>query len=146
MAMNNDKDPDLQYNFSHGDKRSIVKAMWYGSKGQCPSCGDGALFSKYLKVNNNCPNCQEELFHHQADDAPPYFTILILGHIIVPIVIAVESTWQPPLWLHALIWFPTTIALSLVFLQITKGAIIGLQWALKMHGFDNDLKKNQHMN
>ena len=116
-------------------KRSVSIAMWNGAKGKCPACGKGSLFDGYLKVKDTCSECNQELHHHQADDAPPYFTILILGHILVPIIIGIEQAYTPSLWVHAAIWTPTTIILSLVFLRIIKGAIIGLQWASRMHGF-----------
>ena len=55
---------------------------------KCPACGKGAMFNAYLKVNDRCPACGEELHHHRADDAPPYFTMLIVGHIVVALVLA----------------------------------------------------------
>jgi uncharacterized protein (DUF983 family) len=75
------------------------------------------------------------LHHHRADDAPPYFTILIVGHFIVAGVMMVEEYFHPDYWIHILMWFPLTIGLSLWFLPRVKGALIGLQWALRMHGF-----------
>jgi uncharacterized protein (DUF983 family) len=82
--------------------------------------------------------------HHQADDAPPYFTILIAGHIVIPLLMMTELTFAPPLWLHLLIWVPLTAILSLVLLPSVKGAIVGLQWAQKMHGFGQ--KGGAHLN
>ncbi len=95
------------------------------------------LFSSYLKTANTCTACGEELFHHRADDAPPYFTIFIVGHIVVPLLMTVELLYGPPVWLHLAIWLPLTVLLSLALLPIVKGAIVGLQWALKMHGFED---------
>ncbi|MGH1351423.1 MAG: DUF983 domain-containing protein [Methyloligellaceae bacterium] len=124
-------------------RRSLSTAMWRGAKGQCPACGTGRMFDKYLKVSESCSQCGEELFHHEADDAPPYFTILILGHLLVPIIIMVERAFTPSLWVHGAIWLPVIIILSLVLLQITKGATVGLQWAYLMHGFGNEQRKNE---
>jgi uncharacterized protein (DUF983 family) len=117
-------------------KRSVFQAMARGARGRCPSCGMGRMFSRYLKVADRCPHCAEALHHHRADDAPPYFTIFIAGHIIVPLLLAFETAFKPPLWLHALIWAPLTVAFCLALLPMVKGAIVGLQWALYMHGFD----------
>ncbi len=119
-------------------KRAVFSAMLRGARGQCPSCGTGRLFERYLKVADYCPHCSEALHHHRADDAPPYFTILLVGHLVVPLLLTLEIALRPPLWLHALIWVPLTIALCLALLPIIKGAIVGLQWALYMHGFDPD--------
>lgn len=109
--------------------------MRRGARLRCPACGQGALFHKYLKVSDHCPSCGEELHHQQADDAPPYMTILIVGHIVVPLVLYVERGWQPPEWLHLVLWLPLTLALVLAILPVAKGALIALQWALRMHGF-----------
>lgn len=117
-------------------QRSVWQAMLRGARGRCPACGGGRLFPRYLKVADHCPVCNEALHHHRADDAPPYFTMLIAGHLLVPALIASEIAFRPPLWVHALFWVPITIAVCLALLPAVKGAIVGLQWALWMHGFD----------
>jgi len=94
------------------------------------------MFSAYLKVNDRCPACAEELHHHRADDAPPYFTILIVGHIIVAALLSVELTFGPPMWLQMVAWPILAVVLCLVLLPCIKGALVGLQWALRMHGFE----------
>ena len=98
------------------------------------------MFRRYLKVADACPHCGEELHHHRADDAPAYFTIVIVGHIVVSLVLAVEMAFRPALWLHLALWLPLTVILTLVFLPSVKGALVGLQWALRMHGFDPNAK------
>ena len=116
-------------------QRDMATAFKRGALGRCPNCGKGNLFRAYLKVADTCNVCGEELHHQQADDAPAYFVIMLVGHIVVPIVFAVEMAFTPPYWLHALIFIPLTIALAVLFLQPIKGAIIGWQWAQGMHGF-----------
>lgn len=116
--------------------RPLAQAMLRGAKRRCPSCGTGALFSSYLKTVTTCDVCGEELFHHRADDAPAYFTIVVVGHVVVSLVMMLEMALHPPLWIHASLWIPLTVGLALVFLSPIKGAIVGLQWALRMHGFD----------
>jgi len=120
---------------STGD-RSILQSLLRGAHLTCPACGTGAMFKSYLKVSDHCPACAEALHHHRADDAPPYFTIVIVGHIVVGLVLAVEMAYRPPLWLHAALWLPLTVLLALAILPPIKGALVGLQWALLMHGFD----------
>ena len=115
--------------------RSVVQAMKRGAMLRCPHCGKGHLFRAYLKVNDTCPSCGEALHHQRADDAPPYVTILIVGHVVIGAMLAVDIAYAWPMWLHALVWLPLTIALSLALLPVVKGALIGLQWALRMHGF-----------
>ena len=111
-------------------------AILRGLAKKCPSCGKGDLFGKFLKINDYCPHCGEELYHHRADDAPPYFTIFILGHILVPLIVFVEKVYRPEIWVHLSIWFPLTIIATLFLLPRVKGATLALQWALCMHGFE----------
>ena len=118
--------------------RGIFPAMLKGARGRCPACGEGRLFRRYLEVADACPACGEALHHHRADDAPPYFTILIAGHLLVPLLLMFERALTPPLWLHIAVWGPFTILVCLALLPLVKGAIVGLQWALYMHGFDPD--------
>lgn len=116
--------------------RNVMQAILRGLALRCPNCGSGALFWKYLKVQEACPSCGEALHHNRTDDAPPYFTMLIVGHFIVGGVLAMERAFSPPTWVHLAIWLPLTLAASLWLLPRVKGALVGLQWALYMHGFD----------
>lgn len=86
-----------------------------------------------------CSSCEEELFHQQTDDAPPYFTILIVGHIILPMALGAEKFWHWDTTTHFMIWLPAIVILSLILLPCIKGAIVGLQWALRMHGFSGEI-------
>ncbi len=115
---------------------SLAKAMWRGFRLRCPNCGRGWLFGRFLKVLDHCPECGEELFHHRADDFPAYLVIVIVGHVIVPAILAVEIAYRPPYWVHFSLWVPLTIVGALGLLQPVKGAIVGLQWQLGMHGFE----------
>lgn len=119
-------------------KRPLVRAMVRGARNTCMNCGKGRLFARFLKPDHACSVCAEEFHHHRADDAPPYFTIFIVGHVIIPGLLIVEVTWRPELWIHMAIWVPLTIIMSFALMQPIKGALIGLQWAFYMHGFDPD--------
>ncbi|QPC45139.1 DUF983 domain-containing protein [Kaustia mangrovi] len=110
--------------------------MMRGARLRCPACGEGSVFARYLKVAPVCGECGEELHHHRADDAPPYFTIFIVGHILVPIALAVEQIWQPPMGLQMAVWLPLALAMTVSMLPVVKGSVVGLQWALFMHGFE----------
>jgi len=117
-------------------RRDLKQAMWRGFLCRCPNCGEGKLFRAYLKTNDVCSVCGLELHHHRADDFPAYLVIVIVGHIIVPMVLAVEQNFAPPYLVHLAVWLPLTLSMSLALLQPVKGAIVGLQWAFRMHGFD----------
>ncbi len=121
-------------------RRPLFKALTRGWRGKCPACGEGRLFSAYLKVNDTCPACGEELFHHRADDAPPYITILLVGHLLVGLMLHLEMVWSIPPMVYLLTLVPLAVVLPLLLLPPIKGAIVGLQWANYMHGFDPDNK------
>ena len=116
--------------------RPISNAMLRGALHRCPSCGKGGLFARYLKVRDHCTECHSALHHHRADDAPPYFTIFIVGHLAVGGVLAMEQAMKPSVWVHVAIWIPFVIICSLLMLPRIKGILVGLQWALRMHGFE----------
>ncbi len=98
--------------------------------------------SGYLKITDRCSHCRIELHHHRADDAPPYFTMMIVGHIVVPLLVVTEKTWHPPLAYHFAAWIPLAVLLTALLMPRVKGAIVGLQWALQLHGFDG---KNENL-
>jgi uncharacterized protein (DUF983 family) len=115
--------------------------MTRGFRCRCPNCAKGHLFGRYLKVADHCEACGEDFYHHRADDFPAYLVIIVVGHVIVPAILAVEIAYSPSYWLHVLIWLPLTLVSSLGLLQPTKGAIVGLQWQTGMHGFEAARKR-----
>ena len=119
---------------------SNFEAMKRGWFGRCPNCGEGRMFRAFLKVADHCPACGEDLHHHRADDFPAYVVILIVGHILVPIVLLVETHFAPPYWVGMTLWPAAVVVLTLALIQPVKGAIVGLQWAMGMHGFDQAKK------
>jgi uncharacterized protein (DUF983 family) len=105
-------------------------AIRRGWRGRCPRCGEGALFRGFLKMQSVCPVCALGLEPYRADDAPAYFTIFAVGHIVVPLVLALERYGnEPPLWFHAALWLPLSVLLALLLLPRIKGAVIALLWA-----------------
>src|SRR5262245_55856230 len=75
---------------SDPDPITLSQALWRGFTGKCPSCGHGRLFHRFLKVIDHCEGCGEALHHQRADDFPAYLVIVIVGHTLVPIMLAVE--------------------------------------------------------
>jgi uncharacterized protein (DUF983 family) len=109
--------------------------MKRGFLGRCPRCGEGRLFRSFVKTVDRCEHCGEELFHHRADDLPAYLVVVIVGHIVVGSFLAVETLVDLPLGAQLAIWIPLTIVLAIALLRPVKGAVVGMQWALYMHGF-----------
>ena len=118
------------------EKRSMGKAVMNGVKLRCPHCGKGRLFSSYLKVADHCDVCSEELFHHRADDFPPYIAIFITGHLIIGLMLEMEFHLQIEPWMYAVTLVPLALIIPLLTLPSIKGAVVGMQWAARMHGFD----------
>jgi uncharacterized protein (DUF983 family) len=119
------------------EKRDVWTAIKRGFRGRCPRCGEGKLFRAFLKVDNNCSVCGLDFTPHRADDLPAYLVIIIVGHIVVPTALLIETNYSPPVWLQLAIYLPVTLVASLALLQPVKGAVVGMQWALRMHGFDD---------
>jgi Uncharacterized protein conserved in bacteria len=120
------------------EKRNVWTAMKRGFRGRCPRCGEGKLFRAFLKVDDHCSVCGLDFTPHRADDLPAYLVIVIVGHIVVPTVLMIETNYSPPVALQLAIYLPLTLILSLLLLQPVKGAVVGVQWALHMHGFDEE--------
>ena len=115
--------------------RNLWQALTRGWRGRCPECGEGKLFGVYLKPVHSCRNCGSEMHHHRADDLPPYLVIFVVGHVVVAGYMMVESYLLWNSWQHLALWVPITTVLALAMIQPVKGAVVGLQWANRMHGF-----------
>ena len=107
-----------------------AQALARGAVGRCPACGVGHAFRGYLKVVPECAHCGAPLGLVRADDAPPYFTIFLVGHFVVAAMFKLERAYAPSLWLQAAIWLPVTLVLSVVLLRPVKGATLGLMLKL----------------
>jgi uncharacterized protein (DUF983 family) len=118
------------------ERRELMPAILNGMRCRCPKCGEGKLFRAYLKVNDTCPACGEAMLHHRADDLPPYIAIVIVGHLLVGALLHAEMTMSVDPWMYMVTLVPLALILPLVLLPSIKGAVVGLQWANRMHGFD----------
>ena len=114
------------------DEKSILTGLKRGLSRRCPNCGEGRLFIKYLEVRCPCESCGTDNTIYPSDDFPPYLTILITGHVLVPLFILTDRVYEPPLWLESVIWLPATVIMCLALLPLMKGATVGLCWATNM--------------
>ncbi|MEO0544229.1 MAG: DUF983 domain-containing protein [Pseudomonadota bacterium] len=125
-------------------KRPLWRAMARGWRGKCPSCGQASLFSGFVGTVDTCSHCGEHIAHHRADDLPPYLNIFVVGHVVVGAMLLVMqfTDWNP--WLHLALWGAVTIVMAIMLMRPLKGAVIGLQWANRMHGFgpENDFDRD----
>ncbi|MEZ5757787.1 MAG: DUF983 domain-containing protein [Emcibacteraceae bacterium] len=115
------------------DSYSLFTAIGRGLKRSCPHCGKGHVFKGYLKPND-CTNCAAPIGEIRADDLPPYLTIFLVGHIVVPLLLFVEALYHPSLFFQMAIWPTLALLLTLLFLPFIKGGALGLMWYLRIKG------------
>lgn len=117
-------------------KRNLAVAVGRGFVGRCPNCGKGAMFRAYLSVNPRCPVCSEDLSAERADDAPAFLTLLVACCVGgAGVLLSDDASSQLPLLAVAVIWLAVTAVVGLLVLPQIKGAVVGYQWALRLHGF-----------
>ncbi len=110
-------------------EKSTLKGIARGLACRCPNCGEGRLFSGFLTLRTPCEVCGTDNTIYPSDDFPPYLTILVVGHVILPLFMWVDFVYAPAMWVQAAIWLPATVIMSLVLLPRMKGATVGLCWA-----------------
>jgi uncharacterized protein (DUF983 family) len=113
---------------------SVWSALRRGASNRCPVCGEGAVFAGYLRPVPACSACGTPIASLRSDDAPPYLTIFLAGHLLLPPILWVERAWQPPMWLHMTLWLPLMTLACLALLRPVKGAVIGLMLRLGLDG------------
>jgi uncharacterized protein (DUF983 family) len=112
---------------------TLAMAIGRGLRGRCPACGKGSIFNGFLRVAAACIECGAPLGLARADDAPPSFTILVVGHIVIPLLFIVDrSADQLPLWMMSAIFLPLTLGLALGLIRPIKGGTVGLMLKLNM--------------
>ena len=124
--------PDRSADRTSDPLPSLPTAIGRGLLGRCPACGKSHLFNGFLKVVANCAHCAAPLGLTRADDAPPYFTIFVTGHIVVPLMMAVDRAQEPSTLTMAAIFLPLTLVLALGLLRPIKGGTVGLMVNLNM--------------
>lgn len=122
------------HSFQAAAERSTAAAVKRGLRLRCPCCGEAPAFRGYLKVVERCARCGEPLGRIRADDFPPYLTIFVVGHIVVPLLLLAEQKWAWPLWTQMVVWPATTLLLCLLLLKPIKGGVLGLMWSLRLRG------------
>jgi uncharacterized protein (DUF983 family) len=118
---------------------ALGDALKRGLFGMCPACGKAHLFRGFLRPVEACSSCGAPLGKVRADDLPPYFTILIVGHVVVPLMLWLERAEAPPLWVHSAIWVPVTLGMTLGLLRPVKGVVVGLMVHLGMPRPEEDV-------
>lgn len=121
--------------YTDEDDRPFSRSIRRGLMCRCPNCGKGRLLENYARVRDACPACGEDFHHHRADDGPAYLTILVVGHILAPALMATYFAYEPSPMTMITMFGIGCIALSLFLLPRFKGMIVAIQWSRRMHGF-----------
>jgi uncharacterized protein (DUF983 family) len=124
----------METNLRYTNQRPVARSIRRGLLGRCPCCGQGRLFGAYLKPARDCPQCGEAYGDMRTDDAAPWLTILVVGHIVGPLIVIAERNYQPSIEAMIGIFIPMTLFLTLWMLPHAKGALLGLMWALRLRG------------
>ena len=99
-----------------------------GLAGRCPQCGKGKLFQGFLGIRPCCEACGLDFAFADAGDGPAVFVILLAGFIVVGAGLLAEIRYAPPLWVHAVLWVPLVLIVTLAPLRLLKGLLIALQY------------------
>lgn len=108
----------------------LAPSVFRGLSGRCPSCGQGRLFWKYLKINSRCEHCDEDLARYPADDGPAYLTILLVGHLIVAPMLFFPIVWESNPAYSMPIILGSLAVVTLLVLPRVKGGWVGMMYAL----------------
>ena len=109
-------------------KPALMQPVLTGLSGRCPRCREGSLFAGFLSVGKKCEACGLDYAFADAGDGPAVFVILLSGFIVVGSALIVEAVYQPPFWLHAVLWGPLILVVTLLPLRLLKGLLIVLQY------------------
>ena len=116
---------------NHDDDYAPQSAYATGLAGRCPRCGEGHLFSSFLTVAPSCEVCGLDLKFADSGDGPAVFVMLLAGFIVVGAALFVEVRYEPPMWVHLIIFLPLALVVCLGMLRPLKGVLVALQYRNK---------------
>jgi uncharacterized protein (DUF983 family) len=115
-------------------KGPVWRAMRRGFMLRCPNCDKGRVLTGFLKPSTACGHCGEPYDHIRTDDFAPWLSILVIGHLLVPLAILVETLFRPSMLVHLLVWVPIGMEMVFLFLPRAKGLALGFMWAMGLRG------------
>jgi uncharacterized protein (DUF983 family) len=113
------------------EPRPFLSGLKRGLRQRCPDCGQGRLYRAYLKVEPTCEACGHDLTAYRADDGPAYFTILLVGHLLIAPLLIFHFIWEASPWLVVPGAVIGLTALILILLPRVKGAFVGALWSIR---------------
>jgi uncharacterized protein (DUF983 family) len=85
---------------------TLAESALRGIACKCPRCGKGGIYQGFLNLRPRCEVCELDFAFMDSGDGPAIFVIMIAGAIVVGAALITEVKYQPPLWLHAVLWLP----------------------------------------
>jgi uncharacterized protein (DUF983 family) len=113
------------------EHHSLPSPYTTGLTGRCPRCGEGKLFDGFLKVRPRCAACGLDFAFADSADGPAVFIMLIAGFAVLGAALYVEIAYEPPIWVHMMIWLPLAVIVCLALLRPMKGLAVALQYVNK---------------
>ena len=107
---------------------TLAQSVLRGIACKCPRCGKGKLYSGFLTLRPACESCGLDYAFIDSGDGPAVFIIMIAGAIVVACALIVEVKYEPPFWVHAVLWLPLILATTLLPLRSMKSLLIALQF------------------
>ena len=98
---------------------------------RCPRCGEGRLYAGYLTVAPRCSVCGLDLAHQDSGDGPAVFMILVIGFLVCGLALVVEVKYEPPTWVHMVLWIPAILGLTFGMIRPLKALMIAVQYRHK---------------
>ena len=120
---------------AHRETRPVMRAIGRGTACRCPRGGQGKLYRRAHKLADTCSQCGRDHTEARADDFPPYIAIFIVGHVLVGYMLHAEMSGPVDPMFYVWTMVPLSVVLPVILLPFIKGAVVGLQWAMGMHGF-----------
>lgn len=112
-------------------EKSATSTIYASLLARCPRCGRGPLFKNVLELRDRCTNCGLDYRFIDTGDGPAVFAIFILGFVVLGLALYVEFTYEPPVWVHAVLWGALTPLIALALLRFLKAGLIALQYRNK---------------
>lgn len=110
------------------DQPTLLQSTLRGIACRCPRCGQGKLFAGFLTLQPRCETCGLDYAFIDTGDGPAIFVIMLAGAIVVACALVVEVKYQPPFWVHAVLWLPLVLVTTLLPLRSMKSLLIALQF------------------
>jgi len=96
--------------------------------GLCPRCGARTLFEGVARFSPTCRACGLDLAEFNVGDGPAAFLTMVIGALVVGLALWVQLAFDPPFWVHVVLWVPLTAAAVVWGLRAGKAALLAAEY------------------